>query len=124
MLVSPWAIASVNWLHAISFGVTYLGALQFLRLRVPADLQATAQGLLGAFSSGIGMAAGTMLAGYVYEFSPAGAFVAMAGLAAVGGCFAFFVRRPVDVLLRDETHRRASANSDQITTNEQPPAAS
>ena len=124
VLVSPWAIASVNWLHAISFGVTYLGALQFLRLRVPQELQATAQGLLGAFSSGIGMAAGTMLAGFVYEFSPAGAFVAMAGLAAVGGCFAFFVRRPVGVFLRDETQRRANANSDQRPTNEQPPTAS
>ena len=123
-LTSPWAIASVNWLHAISFGVTYLGALQFLRLRVRPELQATAQGLLGAFSSGIGMAAGTMLAGYVYEFAPSGAFVAMAGLAMVGGLLAFFVRRPFEVFLRDENQRRTSANKDQTPASEQPPTAS
>lgn len=124
VLVTPWSIAAVNWLHAISFGVTYLGALQFLRMRVRPELQATAQGLLGAFSSGIGMAVGTVLAGEVYELSPPLAFVAMAGLAAFAGFLAFFVRRPTEVFLRDEKNRRSSENKDQTPAKEQPPTAS
>lgn len=124
VLVSPLAIASINWLHAISFGVTYLGALQFLKRRVEPELQATAQGLLGAFSSGIGMAAGTLIAGEVYEIEPSLAFVAMAGLAAVGGLLAFCLRRPLSTFRREETSRRANANSDQQNTTTSPTEAS
>ena len=120
VMVSPWAIASINWLHAISFGVTYLGALQFLRRRVQPELQATAQGLLGAFSSGIGMAAGTLIAGEVYEIDPSMAFVAMAGLAAVGGLLTFCLRRPFSTFLRDETTRRVNATKNQSSAKEPP----
>ena len=41
-----------------------------------------------------------------------------------GGCFAFFVRRPFEVFLRDENQRRTSANKDQTPASEQPPTAS
>ncbi|MGE3170992.1 MAG: MFS transporter [Planctomycetota bacterium] len=94
LTVDPWAIAAVNWLHAASFGCTYLGSLQFLRRRVAEELQASAQGLLGAATSGLGMVCGTRLAGEVYERSGAGAFWAMAGLALAGALLALWLRRP------------------------------
>ncbi len=93
VIVEPWSIAAVNWLHAASFGCTYLGALQYLRRRVPVELQATAQGLLGAASSGVGMALGTLLAGEAYERSAPWAFAAMAVLAGLGGILAIALRR-------------------------------
>lgn len=122
-VVSPIGIACVNWLHAVSFGVTYLGALQFLKRRMPAALQATAQGLLGAFSSGVGMAVGTLLAGSVYEVEPALAFVAMAGLATLGGLLALSLRRPRAEFLRDESQREQSANTPQTSDSASPDAS-
>ena len=117
-------IASVNWLHAASFGCTYLGSLQFLRLRVADELQTTAQGLLGAATSGVGTVVGMLLAGEVYKRSPAGSFAAMAGLAAVGGLLALLLRRSRTTLRRDEAQRRNSASSTQASVSTAPPSAS
>ncbi len=115
LLLAQWTeplwIAAVNWLHALSFGVTYLGALQFLRLRVDDGLQTTAQGLLGAFNSGLFMALGTVVAGFCYEREPAWAFVAMAVLAFLGGVLALWLRRPRTAFLRDEKNRTAMSQT-------------
>lgn len=89
----PWIVA-VNWLHALSFGCTYLGALQFVRRRVDAEHQATAQGLVGAATSGFGMAIGMLAGGAVYEAAGGAAFVWMAWMAVVGGAGAWVLRRP------------------------------
>ena len=82
-----------NWLHAFSFGCTYLGALRALERRVPAWQRSTAQGLVGAASSGIGLIVGALLGGAIYDSWEAGAFFAMGGLAALGVVLAFFLRR-------------------------------
>jgi len=87
-----WIVA-VNWLHALSFGATYLGALRFVRLRVAPSRQATAQGLVGAATSGIGMAGGTLVGGMVYEATGGHAFHWMAGMALAGGLGALVLRR-------------------------------
>lgn len=88
----PW-LAAINWLHAVSFGCTFLGALRFIRLRIDAELQATAQGLLGAASAGVCMALATLLSGVLYERWQGLAFVGMAGLGAIGGVLALALRR-------------------------------
>lgn len=87
-----WIVA-VNWLHALSFGCTYLGALRFVRVRVDAELQATAQGLVGAASSGVGMVIGMLVGGAVYEVSGGDAFYWMAAMAVLGGLGAAALRR-------------------------------
>lgn len=86
-------LAAGNWLHGVSFGCTFLGSLRFIRIRVAPGHQATAQGLLGAASSGVLMAVATLLAGQFYAHSGAGAFVAMAVLALLGGLLALLLRR-------------------------------
>ena len=73
-----------NWLHAASFGCTFLGSLQFIQRRVAYDRHASAQGLLGAACSGVFTALGALLAGQLYERSPAQAFLAMAAMAGAG----------------------------------------
>lgn len=84
----------VNWLHAFSFGCTYLGALRALERRVPPEQLATAQGLHGAASTGIGIVGATLLGGYLFEqHSPRLAFYAMGALALAGGGFALLLRR-------------------------------
>ncbi len=84
-----WA---VNWLHAASFGLTYLGGLRFVQLRVASTDRASAQGLLGAASSGVGMALGLLVGGVGYEIWGGQAFLMMALLALVGGGAAWWLR--------------------------------
>lgn len=86
-------LLAANWLHGLSFGATYLGALRALDRRVPAHQRATAQGLLGAGSSGIGMVIGALLGGFVYERWSGRAFLVMAALAFCGAVLAWILRQ-------------------------------
>lgn len=88
-----WVLVAANWLHAGSFACTFLGAVWFIQKRVPLHQQATAQGLLGAISSGACTALATILAGFVYRHTGSGAYLAMAGLAAIGLLLVFVLRQ-------------------------------
>lgn len=91
-----WLVAT-GWLHALSFGCTYLGSLRALDRRVPAPLRATAQGLLGAATSGVGMVVGGLVGGFAYDAVAGGAFLVMAALAGVGGWLSWRLRRAMDL---------------------------
>lgn len=86
-------LLAANWLHGLSFGATYLGALRALDRRVPPHQRSTAQGLLGAGSSGIGMVVGALLGGFVYERWAGRAFFVMAALAFCGAALAWLLRQ-------------------------------
>lgn len=88
-----WLLVAVNWLHAASFACTFLGAVWFIQKRVPSHQQTTAQGLLGAISSGACTALATILAGFVYRHAGNSAYLAMAGLAALGTLLTITLRR-------------------------------
>jgi PPP family 3-phenylpropionic acid transporter len=95
----PWLFAT-GWLHALSFACTYLGSLRALERRVPPHQRATAQGLLGAASSGVGMAVCGVLGGFVYDRWAGRAFLTMAAFAALGGLLAWRLRRQADAASR------------------------
>lgn len=89
-------LLATNWLHALSFAATYLGAIRALDRRVPAHQRATAQGLLGAAAAGGGMVVCGLAGGFAYELAGGGAFYLMAGFAAVGVLLALALRRQAD----------------------------
>lgn len=89
-------LMATGWLHALSFGCTYLGALRALDRRVPAPLRATAQGLLGAATSGVGMVVCGLVGGFAYDFVAGRAFFMMAGFAAAGLLCAWKLRADMD----------------------------
>lgn len=93
------------WLHALSFGCTYLGALRALDRRVAPQQRATAQGLLGAASSGVGMVLGGLLGGALYARFAGGAFFAMALWGLAGALLAMYLRR-----LADRSHSDADSS--------------
>jgi len=99
----PWLFAT-GWLHALTFAGTYLGCLRALERRVPAHQRATAQGLLGAATSGIGMVVGGLLGGFVYERWAGRAFLTMAAFAAIGFMLAWRLRRQADAASRQPPH--------------------
>jgi PPP family 3-phenylpropionic acid transporter len=89
-------LLATNWLHALSFGCTYLGSLRAIERRVPEQQRATAQGLLGAANSGVGMVVCGVLGGVLYERWEGFAFFTMAAFAAFGAGVAFLLRRMAD----------------------------
>lgn len=91
--VSVPVLFLVNWLHAVSFGCTFLGALRAIERRVPAGRRTTAQGLHGAAAMGLGIVLAALLGGYLFESSPAAAFYAMGVLALLGAGLGFVLRR-------------------------------
>ncbi|MEZ6038790.1 MAG: MFS transporter [Planctomycetota bacterium] len=82
-----------NWLHGLSFAATYLGAIRAIETRVPREQHATAQGLLGAATSGGGMVLCGLSGGFVYERWGERAFFLMAAFALVGAGAALWLRR-------------------------------
>lgn len=94
--VSVPLLFAANWLHALSFACTYLGSMRALERRVARHQRATAQGLLGAATSGIGMVVAALLGGFVYERWGDRAFFVMAAFAAVGTGLAILLRRQAD----------------------------
>lgn len=75
-----WALPGLQLLHAATFGLTHLGAMQFLVRAVPPGLTSTAQAVHAALASGVLMAGATMAAGVVYAGFGGLAYLAMAGL--------------------------------------------
>ncbi len=78
------ALVVLQALHALTFGATHLGAMLYLVRAVPAEYSASAQALYAGVAMGLVMGGATILAGALYDDVGAGAFYAMAAMAAAG----------------------------------------
>lgn len=94
MALSPGLAATfaLQVLHGLSFGATHLSAMAAVSNLAPAGARGRAQGLLSTAVS-LGIAAGTVLSGLVYQEGSAWVFAAMAPLAATGLCLALIAAR-------------------------------
>lgn len=88
------ALFALQALHALSFGATHLGAVQMAARLAPPGLSATAQGFL-ATANGIAMAGAMAISGPLHAAYGAGAFGAMAVMAAASGIVLVAARRRV-----------------------------
>ncbi len=77
-------IATLQLLHALTFGASHLGAMHFLSRAVPPSAAASAQSLYAALSSGLGSGLVMVIAGALYSAFGGRAYSFMAALAAVG----------------------------------------
>ena len=88
-------LVAFNALHALSFGATHLAAMGWIQANVPRRRAATAQGLLSAWSAGLGFAVAAAIATLLYP--PYGAiptFAAMVVLAILGALAALRLNAP------------------------------
>ena len=83
---------AANWLHALSFAATYLGAIRALDGRVPDAQLATAQGMTGAATAGGGMVLCGLCGGFVSTAFEGAGFCLMAVFAALGSAAALWLR--------------------------------
>lgn len=87
-----WTLPALQSLHAVSFGATHLGSIQFLARAAPERLGATAQGYL-AIALGTAMSIGLGLAGMLYGAYGTAAYAAMVIPAAAGGLCVLLIHR-------------------------------
>ncbi len=78
-----YVFAALSVLHVVSFAMTHLGTMHFIRLSVPQRNRNTAQGLYSAVNGGVFMAAMTYASGPLYEQLQGRAFLIMAGASVV-----------------------------------------
>lgn len=89
---SPTLLPFLQCLHAISFGATYLGSVQFIAQSAPPGLAATAQGLL-ATANGVFMGIAMAVSGILFTRYGSAAYGVMALLSFVGGVAALAAHR-------------------------------
>jgi MFS transporter, PPP family, 3-phenylpropionic acid transporter len=75
---------ALQLLHALTFGATHLGAMNYLSRTVPPDAAASAQALYAGASSGLGSGLVMLGAGALYASFGGGAYLFMTALSAVG----------------------------------------
>ena len=86
-------LVAVQLLHAFTFGATHLGAIYFIARRVPQALSASAQGLYSAIVMGLALGLSALVSGKLFGLYGAGAYYAMAVLAAAGGVAALMLAK-------------------------------
>ena len=74
-------VSALQTLHAVSFGATHLGTMEFVRRHVPASRLAAVQGVYTAVA-GASYALVTPFAGALFARYASGAYLGAAGLAA------------------------------------------
>jgi PPP family 3-phenylpropionic acid transporter len=84
-------LPALQLLHGLSFGTTHLGLVACLARAAGAQKAATAQGL-SATANAACLAIATAAGGTLYAHSGAGAYLAMAALAGVGGVLVWYAR--------------------------------
>jgi PPP family 3-phenylpropionic acid transporter len=60
---SAFALVALQTLHGVTFACFWMGAVQWMNERAPAEVRASAQSLLSSASYGVGALAGALLAG-------------------------------------------------------------
>lgn len=94
--VDPSVLATVQWLHAFSFGATHLGAMLFVSRAVPADVSAASQGIYASVAMGVVPGLGLLAAGGLYAALEGRAFLVMAFCALAGLAMAWALSRRWD----------------------------
>jgi PPP family 3-phenylpropionic acid transporter len=90
------ALFVLQLMHGLTFGATYLGAMNFMQRAFPANLAATAQGLYASFSAGVAMGSAYLAAGPLYRTFGAGAYLSMAVIGALAVALALVLARRWD----------------------------
>lgn len=74
-----WVIAAAQLLHAASFGTFHASAVEFIRRYFRGGHQGHGQALYSSFGFGAGVASGSVLSGFIWDYAPAMTFYTAAG---------------------------------------------
>lgn len=89
------ALAIVQLLHGLTYGLTQIGTMNLLLRIVPSHITARAQGYLTA-CTGMVMSSASVMCGLIYAEQGQAVYYAMAGMALAGGTVMWLARRRLD----------------------------
>lgn len=87
-----WLLGPLQVLHALTFAATYLAGVQIVERLCPPESHTAAQTLGSALSAGVLIGLATLASGPLYDAVGLKAYLAMAGLALIGGLVGLWVR--------------------------------
>ncbi|HVI51387.1 MAG TPA: MFS transporter [Candidatus Sulfotelmatobacter sp.] len=90
---APLLLASVQFLHAFTFGATHLGAMHFINRTAPPGLSGRAQGIYASVANGVVPGAAMLAAGRLYQGFGGLSFLGMTVVAAAGLAIAVKLKR-------------------------------
>ena len=95
MALAPplWALWPLQALHALTFAATYLAGVEIIERLTPDDSHTAGQTLNSMLAAGVLIGVATLASGPLYDAVGVGGYLAMAGMAAVGGMLALGLRR-------------------------------
>jgi PPP family 3-phenylpropionic acid transporter len=83
--VDPILLASVQWMHCLTFTASHLAAMYFIQRSIPTELSGRAQALYSSLALGLNFGLFLPVAGLLYEaIGGSQTFLVMAGLSACG----------------------------------------
>jgi len=93
MTTDPLLLASVQFLHAFTFGATHLGAMHFINRNTPPGLSGRAQGIYASVANGIVPGTAMLVAGRLYQTYGGLSFLGMTIVAGFGLLLALRLKR-------------------------------
>lgn len=93
MTTDPLLLASVQFLHAFTFGATHLGAMHFINRNTPPGLSGRAQGIYASVANGIVPGTAMLVAGRLYQSYGGLSFLAMTIVSTGGLLLALRLKR-------------------------------
>lgn len=95
MALAPplWALWPLQALHALTFAATYLAGVEIIERLTPDESHTAGQTLNSMLAAGVLIGVATLASGPLYDAVGVGGYLAMAGMAAIGGCLALGLRR-------------------------------
>ncbi len=85
LTVDPVALASVQWMHCLTFTATHLGAMYFIQKSIPIELSGRAQALYSSIASGLNFGLFLPIAGLMFESMGGGDTLLLMTVLSAGG---------------------------------------
>ncbi|CAH0513848.1 unnamed protein product [Peronospora belbahrii] len=67
LMTNPWGAIPFEFLHGITFGLTWAACTQYVFSAAPCGCEGTVMGVLSAVQNGLALASGTLVGGYFYQ---------------------------------------------------------
>jgi len=93
LTTDPLLLASVQFLHAFTFGATHLGAMHFINKATPPDLSGRAQGIYASVANGVMPGLAMLCSGWLYQSFGGASFWAMTLVSGAGVAISLLLNR-------------------------------
>jgi MFS family permease len=118
LVTNPWTILPVEVLHGITFGLVWAAFTNYVYHSAPEGTEGTMIGLLAAVQKGVGGGIGTLIGGWIYQYSGGRTMWAVALLGVLP--VALFIAITFSFLAKNHTILKLKNMEDQLIKRRTP----